>query len=179
MSSLSCLTFVLSSLIVHGSHLQLLIYNAHICTLELGINCLSALHLNITVSLFFCRSLPCLLWWDFWRISFYNMSSSSPLYPSIFGGWRWEIKILCVSTTSCFIPVTPVTPQILDIMHLVWTLTLFHGIKRLVCIYIPVLFIYLELQSGTYTSQHSLHINPADYSILVSCILLSLMKTDK
>lgn len=88
-------------------------------------------------------------------------------------------KILCVSTTSCFIPVTPVTPQILDIMHLVWTLTLFHGIKRLVCIYIPVLFIYLELQSGTYTSQHSLHINPADYSILVSRILLSLMKTDK
>lgn len=28
-------------------------------------------------------------------------------------------KILCVSTTSCFIPVTPVTPQKLDIMHLV------------------------------------------------------------
>lgn len=115
MSSLSCLTFVLSSLIVHGSLLQLLIYNAHICTLELGIhvNCLSALHLNITVSLFFCRSLPCLLWWDFWRISFYNMSSSSPLYPSIFGGWRWEIQnSMCLNNILFYTCYTSYTSNI-------------------------------------------------------------------
>lgn len=170
MSSLSCLTFVLSSLIVHGSHLQLLIYNAHICTLELGINCLSVLHLNITVSLFFCRSLPCLLWWDFWRISFYNMSSSSPLYPSIFGGWRWEIQnSMCLNNILFYTCYTSYTSNIghnalgLNTDIISWD-------KKISD---------LELQSGTYTSQHSLHINPADYSILVSRILLSLMKTDK